>query len=371
MRGDFSARFQILNFVIIRAHMERSRPSRRVALSPLDAASACPLALLDEDSLLLIASLLGVHAPLAARTCKALRRACTDAGSGTSLAAVTTVSIAELWRAEAPNWRAMAPTILAALNDATDVLQWARDLGCAFSAKQALAAACSAGSLAVARQLLAEGCARVDAYNALEMAAHNGHATIVELLLSAMNPVGSGALTVSPSGPASSPVDMDVSPSATTACVSAGTASPTIIGGSVSSAMSTDGCSGADEAGAGTRVGGSDGGGSGNGDGGTGDLVAHDDGHEARGASAPQTDLLGDALNWSCEEGHATCARRLLDLGANVHAKHPFGNGHDALWFAGLHSHAEVVRLLLERGAKTEWPVQLNDPVLYVGERAA
>jgi hypothetical protein len=61
-------------------------------------------------------------------------------------------------------------------------------------------------------------------------------------------------------------------------------------------------------------------------------------------------DDITDDLLAAARKGDAATVKALLDRGANVNAKSPYGS--TALFFAADHGHADVVKLLLDRGAE-------------------
>ncbi len=63
-------------------------------------------------------------------------------------------------------------------------------------------------------------------------------------------------------------------------------------------------------------------------------------------------DVLGEAFQVACRNGHAAVAEYLLQRGANVDAKGYFG-GTGPHW-AAINGHRDVVEFLLEHGANTE-----------------
>ena len=67
---------------------------------------------------------------------------------------------------------------------------------------------------------------------------------------------------------------------------------------------------------------------------------------------------MKNAFVWACGYGRTEVVDFLLDRGIEVDARFQFhGRGHIALHLAAYHAHAEIVRILLGRGA----PVDVTD----------
>jgi len=58
-------------------------------------------------------------------------------------------------------------------------------------------------------------------------------------------------------------------------------------------------------------------------------------------------------LYWACSKGHAEITRLLLDRGAKLEVKNDYGT---ALYWACEHGHVEIARILLEAGARVNFP---------------
>lgn len=63
-------------------------------------------------------------------------------------------------------------------------------------------------------------------------------------------------------------------------------------------------------------------------------------------------DVLGEAFQVACRNGHVAVAEYLLQRGANIDAKGYFGG--TGLHWAAINGHRDVVEFLLEHGANTE-----------------
>jgi len=68
-------------------------------------------------------------------------------------------------------------------------------------------------------------------------------------------------------------------------------------------------------------------------------------------AARMRGDVLGEAFQVACRNGHLETARYLLDRGASIDAKGYFGG--TGLHWAAINGHREVVRFLLDHGADT------------------